>query len=202
MKSTFPVTEEEVESIRLLFSEEEVEEKIKEVAKKIGDKYLSLLKKEGRNFRLVLVGVLNGAAWLTVDLASRIEKQFNKAGYFGFVEWDFLSISRYHKGMNPKKVRLLLDTKEPVSGAYVILVEDIIDTGATAYWVMRHLSASKPLGIELFALLDKTPGREKEVRIDYIGFRVDEPLWVLGKGLDYGGKFRAMGDISYVVFSK
>ena len=199
-KSSFPVTKDKVRLIKKLFSAEEVENKIEKAADKIVKKYLPLLQKEEASFRLVFVGVLNGAVWFTTDLAMQAEKYFNHAGYFGFVEWDFVSISSYPEGTEPNEIRFLLDTKRSIAGAYVILVEDIIDTGNTAYWVKRLLTAKKPSGLELFVLLNKIPRREKRVKMDYVAFQLDEPVWVLGRGLDCNGKFRALEGIYYAEF--
>ena len=201
MTSSFPTTKKKIKSIEQLFSIEKVESKVTEMAHKIAKKYLPLLQKEDKNFRLVFVGVLNGAAWLTVKLAIQVERWFNQAGYFGYVEWDFVSISSYPEGAEPNEIRFLLDTKGSISEANVILVEDIVDTGNTAYWVKKLLAAKKPLRLELFVLLNKTPHREKRVKIDYLAFQLDEPLWVLGYGLDYAGKFRTLRGIFYANFS-
>lgn len=200
MRASFPTTERKIERVAELFSEREVGATIQVLAQKIAAKYLPLIREKSRDFRLVLIGVLNGSAWLAPALAREVECLFSRAGYIGYVEWDFVSVSRYPEGAEPSEIRFLLDTKRSIAGAFAILVEDIIDTGTTASWLLALLEAKKPRQLELCALVDKTACREKKVRPDYVGLEVNRNLWLLGCGLDSGGYFRALDFIGYAVF--
>lgn len=200
MTVSFPTTERKIWRVEKLFLEEEIKDRVRGLAQEIAAKYFPRLKENDRQFRLVLIGVLNGSAWFTPTLAREVECIFYQAGYVGYVEWDFVSVSRYPEGAEPSEIRFLLDTKRSIAGAFAILVEDIVDTGITASWLMALLQAKRPRDLELCALVNKTPHREKKVQPGYVGFEVNRNLWLLGCGLDSSGKFRALPFIGYAVF--
>ena len=76
-----------------------------------------------------------------------------------------------------------------LSGQDVILVEDVVDTGMTLHYLMRHLSSKEPASLEVCALLDKRARRIADVPIRYVGFEVPDEFLV-GYGLDYLEKYR------------
>jgi len=77
------------------------------------------------------------------------------------------------------------------------LVEDIIDTGITASCIKNLLQAKKPVDLDLYVLIDKTPRREKRVQPVHIGFELTNDLYVVGFGLDKDGRFRELPFIGY-----
>jgi hypoxanthine phosphoribosyltransferase len=85
----------------------------------------------------------------------------------------------------------------PIAGTDVLLVEDIVDTGLTASWLLRHLASHEPASVRLCSLLDKPAHREIPVKIDYVGFAIPDEF-VLGYGLDYEEEYRNLPAI-YVV---
>lgn len=197
MKTPFP----HIKKIEPLYSAEEISVKVQEAARQIAEQYLPVLERSagGKDFKLVFVAVLSGASRYRTALADEVGKLFAQAGYYGYIEEDEISVSSYPDGENSKEIRFLLDTKRSIAGAPVILVEDIIDQGTTASWVMDMLKAKKPSSLELYVLIDKTPRREKKIKPDHVGFRLEKDLYVLGYGLDVSGRFRELPFIGHAV---
>jgi hypoxanthine phosphoribosyltransferase len=84
---------------------------------------------------------------------------------------------------------LVKDVSTPLAGTDILIVEDIVDTGLTASWLLRHLSAHHPASCKLVTLLDKPSRRVHPVPIDYTGFSIPDEF-VLGYGLDYDEGYR------------
>lgn len=198
MHTPFP----EIKKIAELYSAEEIDRKVKEAARQIADRHLPTLEQAIRDrkpFKLVFVAVLSGASRYRTALANEVGRILAEQGYYGYLEEDEISVSSYPEGETAKEIRFLLDTKRSIAGAPVILVEDIIDQGTTASWVMDMLQAKKPACLELYVLVDKTPRREKRVKPTHVGFCLEKDLYVLGYGLDVNGRFRDLPYIGYAV---
>ncbi len=190
-----------VDKIEVLYRSEQIQKAVQEAAQKIAEHYLPVLiekaqKKE--DFKLVFVAVLSGANRYRTALADEVGRIFGEAGYFGYIEEDEVSVSSYPDGIDSKEIKFLLDTKRPIAGSSVILVEDIIDQGNTASWVKEMLLAKEPSSLELYVLIDKTPRRKKDIKPDHVSFRLEKDLFVVGFGLDVGGRFRELPFIGYI----
>lgn len=130
---------------------------------------------------LVLVGVLKGAFVFLADLARAVDLP---------LKVDFLSVSSYGAGTRSSgEVRLLEDLSAPIEGKHVILVEDIVDTGLTARYLLENLQTRKPASLALCSLLEKPARSVVPVRIDYRGFVIDD-VFVVGYGLDHDQRYR------------
>ena len=79
----------------------------------------------------------------------------------------------------------------------VLIVEDIIDSGNTLYYLMDVLHRRHPASIRLCTLLDKPDRRVKDVKVDYTGFEIPDEF-VVGYGLDYAQKYRNLPYIGIV----
>lgn len=170
------------DKIRVLLSEEEVNEKINEIAAKISADY------EGKEIHLICV--LKGGVFFTCELAKRITVP---------VSLDFMSVSSY--GDDTKSsgvVRIIKDLDEPLAGKDVLIVEDIIDSGRTLSYLIEVLRQRGPASIRLCTLLDKPERREqKQVKVDYTCFEIPDEF-VVGYGLDYAQKYRNLPYIGIV----
>ena len=134
---------------------------------------------------LLVIGILNGAFIFTADLIRAITTP---------LEVDFIRVASYGNNTSSGEIRLLKDLELPISGKNVLLVEDIVDTGNTINWLAEHLKDREAASIKLCALIDKRERRQKEVRIDYCGFQVEEGFLV-GYGLDHAEQYRHLPDI-------
>jgi hypoxanthine phosphoribosyltransferase len=133
-----------------------------------------------------MVGVLKGASIFLSDLIRQVSLE---------VSIDFMAVSSYGLGSGPSgQVRLTKDLDSSIEGLNVILVEDILDTGFTINYLLRVLRQRRPRTLRVAALLDKAGRRIKPIKAHYVGFRVPNHF-VVGYGLDYGGRYRNLKDI-------
>lgn len=157
---------------KVLIAEEEIEKRIKELGEKISSDY--------RRKNPVLVTVLQGGIVFLCDLMREISIP---------ITLDFLSISSYLGKTQTGVVRIIKDLDKSIENRYVILVEDIIDTGLTLNYILGTLKARKPADIRVCALLDKKVRRIVDITIDYIGFEIPDEF-VVGYGMDYDQRYR------------
>ncbi len=167
---------EEIDEI--LITEEEIKQKILELGKQITKDY------EGKD--LIFIGVLRGAVIFMSDLARAISVP---------MIFDFIAISSYGASTESSGVvRILKDLDETIENKDVLVVEDIVDTGLTLDYLIRILKSRNPASLKVCTFLNKKARRKINVKIDYSGFDIPNKF-VVGYGLDYGGKFR---NIPYV----
>ncbi len=160
---------------RVLFTEEQVAARIREVACEISEKY--------RGRELKLIAVLKGAVFFLTALAREIEIP---------VKIDFLAISSFGK---PGMVRIAKDLDEPIQDEDVLLVEDIVDTGLTSRFLLQTLAGRAPRSIGICTLLDRSVRRIVQVAVDYRCFEIPD-RFVVGCGLDYRQLYRNLGYIA------
>lgn len=101
-----------------------------------------------------------------------------------------MSVSSYGSGTKSSgQVQITKDLSDDIEGRDVIVVEDILDSGNTLYYLLQILQARKPASVRLCTLLDKPDRRVKEVAVSYSGFTIPD-AFVVGYGLDYAEKYR------------
>jgi len=136
--------------------------------------------------KLVMVGVLKGAAPFLADLARAVEVD---------ATFDFVAVSSYGRGHRTSgAVKLIKDLDETVEGRNVLIVEDILDTGLTLNYLRRLILQQKPKSLRIAALLDKPSRRIEKIDADYVGFSIPN-LFVIGYGMDYAERYRNLPDI-------
>ncbi len=157
---------------RVLFTEEEIHRRIRQVAEKISSEYA------GRELKLI--GVLKGSVFFLTALAQELTVP---------VTVDFLGISSFTASAPPGMVRISKDLDESIEGEDVLLVEDIIDTGFTTRYLLQHLSGRAPKSLAVCTLLDRTSRRIVQIPLDYRCFEIPD-RFVVGFGLDYRQHYR------------
>ncbi|KGX83790.1 MULTISPECIES: hypoxanthine phosphoribosyltransferase [Pontibacillus] len=158
---------------KVLISEEEIQEKIKEMAGKLTEEYSG-------NFPLA-IGVLKGAMPFMSDLLKRVETH---------LEMDFMDVSSYHGGTESSgEVKIVKDLDTKVEGRDLLIIEDIIDSGLTLSYLVDLFKYRKARSIKIVTLLDKPSGRKGDVKPDVAGFEIPDEF-VVGYGLDYQEKYR------------
>ena len=169
------------EKIKVLITEEEVDARIRELGEKISKEY------EGKQMHLICV--LKGVVFFMCELAKRITVP---------VSMDFMCVGSYGDGTKSSGVvRLAKDLDESIENKEVLIVEDIIDSGNTLYYLMDVLRQRKPASLRLCTLLDKPDRRVKDVHVDWTGFEIPDEF-VVGYGLDYAQKYRNLPYIGVV----
>lgn len=169
------------ETIRVLIPEEEVDQRIQELGEKISRDY------EGKEIHMICV--LKGGVFFMCELAKRITVP---------VSLDFMCVGSYGNGTSSSGVvRIAKDLDESIEDKEVLIVEDIVDSGNTLYYLIDVLKKRNPASIRLCTLLDKPERRVKDVKADYLGFEIPDEF-VVGYGLDYAQKYRNLPYIGVV----
>jgi hypoxanthine phosphoribosyltransferase len=128
---------------------------------------------------VVLVGVLKGALVFLADLVRAIPDID--------VAVDFLAISRY--APDSGRVRILMDIEADIEGRDVVLVEDMVDTGLTLAYLLRHLAGRNPRTVDVCTLLDRPVRRIVPLDVRYVGEEIGD-VFVLGYGLHHADLYR------------
>jgi hypoxanthine phosphoribosyltransferase len=136
-----------------------------------------------------IIAVLKGAFMFLADLARAIG---------GNVSLDFMAVSSYDKGTTSTgEVRVLKDLDTPLHGRDVLIVEDIVDTGLTLTYLQQALRARSPRSLRTVCLLNKPSRRKVEVKVEYIGFTIED-RFVVGYGLDFAEHYRNLPYIGVI----
>jgi hypoxanthine phosphoribosyltransferase len=136
-----------------------------------------------------LIAVLKGAFVFLSDLARSIP---------GPCSLDFMAVSSYGKSTSSSgQVQLLKDLDSGLEGRDVVIVEDIVDTGLTLAYLQDILRARSPRSLRTACLLSKPSRRKTDVKVDYIGFTIED-RFVVGYGLDYAEQHRNLPYIAVI----
>lgn len=158
---------------RVIVSEEQLQERLRELAVQIADEY--------RDKDLLLVGVLKGAVMAMADLSRYINRH---------VEMDWMAVSSYGSGTKSSGVvRILKDLDKDITGRNVLIVEDIVDTGLTLDWMKTNLESRGAKSVEIMTVLRKPESATVDVKVKYVGFDIPKDF-VIGYGLDFNEKYR------------
>lgn len=157
---------------RILFTEEELAQKIGEMGKKITKDY------EGK--KLLCLGILKGSVVFMSELIKHIDLP---------LEIDFMDVSSYVGTQSSGEVRILKDLDYSVAGKDILIIEDIIDTGITLNYLVKLFKHRNVNSVLIATLLSKPKRRKIDVDVKYVGFDIED-LFVVGYGLDYNEQFR------------
>ena len=158
---------------QILYTEEDLRRRIRELGAQIAADYA------GRT--PMLVSVLRGSYIFMADLTRAIDLDLTV---------DFMAVSSYGAGtVSSGQVEIKKDLSDTIEGRDLIIVEDILDSGNTLYYLMDVLRARKPASIRICTLMDKPERRVKPITADYVGFTIPD-AFIVGYGLDYAEKYR------------
>jgi hypoxanthine phosphoribosyltransferase len=166
---------------KILLTAEQIHTKVVEIAKIISKDYA------GQD--IVLVGVLKGCLIFMADLIQHLECPFT---------CDFVQVttSFSKEEGEPDKKNIFFTSNFSIKDKDVLVIEDILDTGITASYLMNHLKLENPRSLKICVLLDKPTTRRAEIEADYVGFEVPDK-YIFGYGLDYNEYFRGLPYICY-----
>jgi len=168
-----------------LLSAEAIEKRCSELGAQITEDYAA----RAASTDVVVLGVLKGSVIFLSDLARHIQLP---------IFMDFIGISSYGDAtVSSGVVQITQDLSRPIEGKHVIVVEDIVDTGHTVGYLLENLGTRRPASLALCSLLHKPARSEREVKIDYLGFTI-ENKFVVGYGLDISQQYRNLPFIGYV----
>jgi hypoxanthine phosphoribosyltransferase len=174
---------------RVLYSAEDIARRVRELGAQISQDYKAGAGRDPYKRPLLVVGLLKGALPFMADLTRAMDIP---------MEYDFMAVSSYQGRTSPGEVRILKDLDSPVGRRDLLIVEDIVDTGHTLQHILRRLEVREPASLRVCTLLDKPARRQVEVPVDYVGFTLEENLFVVGYGLDYAELYRNLPYIGVV----
>ena len=168
--------------LKVLLTEEQIQEKVFELASRLNEKY--------KNDELYLICVLKGSVMFLTDLAKHLKMP---------VKMEFIRLSSYgSKFQSTGKVNAVDIALPDLNDKNVLIIEDIIDTGHTAKFLVDFINLNfKPKSFKFCSLMDKKCKREVNINADYYCFEVDDKFLV-GYGLDYDGYYRNIPYIGYI----
>lgn len=171
------------EKIHVMYTEEQVDNKIRELGERISADL------NGEPVKLVCI--LKGASFFACELAKRITAP---------VYMDFMYVSSYGDGTESSGVvKITRDLESSIEGENVLVVEDIIDSGRTLSFLREEFKRRGAKNVRLCTLLSKPDRRVVEVPVDYVGYVIPDEF-VVGYGLDYAQKYRNLPYIGIVEF--
>lgn len=166
--------------LHTLINEIDLKNRIKELAQQI--------QKDFNNEEIVFICILKGSVFFTTELAKNISSS---------IILDFMKVSSYSGTKSTGKLNFSLDISQNLIDKNVIIIEDIIDTGRTLYYLKNYFKEKKPKVLKICTLLDKKERREFDIEPDYTGFNIPDKF-VVGFGLDYDEKYRNLPFIGYL----
>jgi hypoxanthine phosphoribosyltransferase len=167
---------------RVLISEEQLKERIRQLGDQITEDY------KGKDIHCICV--LKGGVLFMTDLTRHIQTDR--------LTMDFMGLSSYENARESTGiVKITKDLDEAIEGKDVLIVEDILDSGRSLKYLTEVLTMRKPKSIKICTLLDKPSRRKVDIKPDYVGFTI-ENLFVLGYGLDYDQYLRNLPYVAVV----
>jgi hypoxanthine phosphoribosyltransferase len=163
---------------RVLFDAETISRRVEELGKQISTRH--------PKGDLLLIGILKGCFMFMADLVRSLDVS---------CQIDFVRVSSYGSGTcSSGALDIIMDTRLPLEGRDVILVDDIVDSGLTLCEYRNLVAQRGPRSLETAALIDKTGRREKFVELDYCGFKIEHGF-IVGYGLDCDEQYRGLGSL-------
>lgn len=170
-----------MEKIKVLISKEQIENRVKELAKQI--------RKDYKEKSITAICLLKGSLFLTADLTREIG---------GKIYLEFMQLSSYEGENTTGTIKLKKDIDfSEIKGKDVLIIEDIVDTGITLNYTLEHIKKAGANSVKVCTLLNKPSRRKIKVPIDYVGFEI-ENQFVLGYGMDYDQLYRNLPYIGYI----
>jgi len=168
---------------KIIVSSDAIHGRVVELARQIDNDYATVE-------HLLILGILRGAFIFMADLTRQLQTPH---------VIDFMALTSYKKNTSLGEVRILMDSREPIRGQHVLIVEDILDSGDTLNYLYRTIGERQPASLHTCVLVRKK--REYlnlQVPIDYVGFEIPD-VWVVGYGLDYDNRYRTLPYIAELI---
>ncbi len=163
----------EQDILKVLYSEEELKTRVKEMGEQLYDMY------QDKNPLFLMV--LKGSFIFMADLVRACQLKS---------DMEFIAVSSYQSGTSSSgNVQIRHDLQQDITGRDIIVVEDILDSGNTLYFLKNYFLAKGAASVAVVTLLDKPSRREKPIYADLAGYEVPNEF-VVGYGLDYAEKYR------------
>ena len=159
--------EEALNTERVVYSEETIQARIKELGRQITEDY--------KDKELIVIGVIKGSLYFLSDLTRAIDLPI-KVDMVGFSS---IPDTTSKTGI----VRITKDIDLDITDKHVLVVEDVIRTGLTTAYIIQNLEMKKPKEITLCSMLLNPDRLLMTIPVKYYGFEISDS-WLLGYGLD------------------
>ena len=166
--------------LKVMYREEQLQEKIKEIAKKIDEDY--------KGKEVIVISILKGAIFFTVDLVKKMSTP---------IVLETMQVSSYSGTESTGDIRVKKDLDSNIEGKDVLIVEDIVDSGYTLKFLKEYLISKNPKSLKIAFLMDKKERRKVDVNIDYVCFEIPNKF-VVGYGFDVDEKGRNIPYVGYI----
>lgn len=166
--------------LKVMYREEELQEKIKEIAEKIDEDY--------KGKEVIVVSILKGAIFFTVDLVKKMSTP---------IVLETMQVSSYSGTESTGNISVKKDLDSSIEGKDVLIVEDIVDSGYTLKYLKDYLLSKNPRSLKIAVLMDKKERRMVDVNIDYVCFEIPNKF-VVGYGFDIDEKGRNIPYVGYI----
>lgn len=166
--------------LKILLEEDEIQKRIKEMAKEIDTYY--------NGEEIIVLCILRGAIYFMTDLTKCMETPLMP---------DFIRVASYEGTETTSKIKMINDLNEDIKGKKVLIVEDIIDTGYTLKYLKEYLLSKEPEDLKIAVLIDKKARRKVNVDVDFVGFEIPNK-YIVGYGFDYNNTYRNLRYIGYI----
>lgn len=170
-----------MDNLKVMYEEEELQKRIKEVAEQIDKDY------EGTD-EIVIISVLKGAIFFTVDLVKKMKTP---------ITLEVMQVSSYTGTESTGNIIVKKDLDNSIKGKHVLIVEDIIDSGRTLKYLKEYLQTKNPKSVKIAVLMDKKERRVVDIDVDYTGFVIPNKF-IVGYGFDYDEKGRNIPYVGYL----
>jgi len=160
--------------VEVLYSASDIQDRTRQLAREIEQAF--------PDGDLDVIGVLKGSFLFMSDLVRELNMP---------LRCDFLRVSSYKNDQSTGVVRLEFDATQPIRDQNVLLIEDIVDTGNTLKYLLKHLETNEPRSLKVASLLYKETGAGMREYVDYVGFECPD-RFVIGYGLDSEGYYRSL----------
>ncbi|MBM4153089.1 MAG: hypoxanthine phosphoribosyltransferase [Kiritimatiellaceae bacterium] len=172
----------------ILFTREQIQQRVQTLIQQIAA--------ESSAENLVMIGILRGSFIFLADLVRGFEHHAIHPRI------DFITLSSYGSDTQSSgTVRIVHDTEMDLTGADVVIVDDILDSGRTLAFAQSLFLQRGARSVRTCVLLDKKVSRAAEIQADYSGFDIDN-VFVVGYGLDYDSHYRELSYIAKVTFTE
>lgn len=161
-----------VDCERILLTEEQIQKRTEEIARCLDEDY--------RDSMPVVICILKGSLVFCSDLIRKMKTP---------LMLDFMKVSSYGNSAVSGELHIKQGLSSDIKGKDVLVVEDIVDSGKTLYFLKSYLLREGAKSVKMVTLLDKPERRKFPMQPDYTCFEVEDEF-VIGYGLDYAEKYR------------
>ena len=169
---------------RVSISEAEIKRRVKELAGQIS--------KDLKGKNPLFLGVLNGSFIFAADLMREMTIP---------CEISFVKLASYQGTTSTGKVTEVIGINEDLTGRTVVIVEDIVESGATMQRMIEQLGTRNPESVRICTLFFKPDKLKEDLDLDYVAFRIPDDF-ILGYGLDYDQAGRGLRDVYTIIEDK